>query len=127
MDLSLDVEQNSSVSACLRNFSSTETLTKKNKFFCESCNALQVREMLCIRCITVKFPRIYAFNHGESCCCCCCCCCCSVVVSACRSWHVCCFGALCTRGRLLARVPALQKYGLLPKCNTLVSFGVCLG
>lgn len=42
MDLSLDVEQNSSVTACLRNFSSTETLTKKNKFFCESCNALQV-------------------------------------------------------------------------------------
>lgn len=45
MDLSLDVEQNSSVSACLRNFSSTETLTKKNKFFCESCNALQVRRL----------------------------------------------------------------------------------
>lgn len=44
MDLSLDVEQNSSVSACLRNFSSTETLTKKNKFFCESCHALQVRQ-----------------------------------------------------------------------------------
>eukprot|EP00752_Nemacystus_decipiens_P007312 g6543.t1 len=44
MDLSLDVEQNSSVSACLRNFSSTETLTKKNKFFCESCNALQEAE-----------------------------------------------------------------------------------
>ncbi|CAM9192142.1 unnamed protein product [Scytosiphon promiscuus] len=44
MDLSLDVEQNSSVSACLRNFSSTETLTKKNKFFCESCHALQEAE-----------------------------------------------------------------------------------
>lgn len=43
MDLSLDVEQNSSVTACLRSFSSTETLTRKNKFFCESCNALQVR------------------------------------------------------------------------------------
>ncbi|CAM9174487.1 unnamed protein product [Ectocarpus sp. 6 AP-2014] len=44
MDLSLDVEQNSSVSACLRNFSSTETLTKKNKFFCETCYALQEAE-----------------------------------------------------------------------------------
>ncbi len=48
MDLSLDVEQNSSVSACLRNFSSTETLTKKNKFFCESCNALQVCVCVCV-------------------------------------------------------------------------------
>lgn len=47
MDLSLDVEQNSSVTACLRSFSSTETLTKKNKFFCESCNALQVRHCFC--------------------------------------------------------------------------------
>ncbi|CAN0386520.1 unnamed protein product, partial [Ectocarpus sp. 13 AM-2016] len=44
MDLSLDVEQNSSVSACLRNFSSTETLTRKNKFFCETCYALQEAE-----------------------------------------------------------------------------------
>eukprot|EP00904_Undaria_pinnatifida_P012021 jgi/Undpi1/794/HiC_scaffold_10.g04258.m1 len=44
MDLSLDVEQNSSVTSCLRSFSSTETLTQKNKFFCESCNALQEAE-----------------------------------------------------------------------------------
>ncbi|CAM9964683.1 unnamed protein product [Ascophyllum nodosum] len=44
MDLSLDVEQNSSVTACLRSFSNTETLTKKNKFFCENCNALQEAE-----------------------------------------------------------------------------------
>ncbi|CAM9699129.1 unnamed protein product [Phaeothamnion confervicola] len=44
MDLSLDVAPDSSVSACLRSFSSTETLTRKDKFFCESCNALQEAE-----------------------------------------------------------------------------------
>lgn len=47
MDLSLDIEQNTSVTACLRSFSNTETLTKKNKFFCESCNALQVSVCVC--------------------------------------------------------------------------------
>ncbi|CAM9736194.1 unnamed protein product [Chrysoparadoxa australica] len=41
VDLSLDIEQNSSVSACLRNFSKTETLTGKNKFYCETCCTLQ--------------------------------------------------------------------------------------
>merc|ERR1711959_630487 len=40
-DLSLDVEQNSSISACLKNFSSTETLGKEDKFLCDSCNGLQ--------------------------------------------------------------------------------------
>lgn len=62
MDLSLDVEQNSSVSACLRNFSSTETLTKKNKFFCETCYALQVGQLLCGQCARVRLSaqmRIY--------------------------------------------------------------------
>ncbi|QDZ21745.1 ubiquitin carboxyl-terminal hydrolase [Chloropicon primus] len=40
-DLSLDVEQNSSISACLKNFSSTETLGKDDKFLCDNCNGLQ--------------------------------------------------------------------------------------
>lgn len=37
LDLSLDIEQNSSVTACLRNFSSTETLSGNDKFFCDKC------------------------------------------------------------------------------------------
>lgn len=44
VDLSLDVEQNSSISACLRKFSRTETLTARNKFYCETCCALQEAE-----------------------------------------------------------------------------------
>ena len=41
MDLSVDVEQNSSITACLKNFSSTETLNMNNKFYCDSCCTLQ--------------------------------------------------------------------------------------
>ena len=41
LDLSLEVEQNSSVSACLRNFSAPESLDDDNKFFCDACDSLQ--------------------------------------------------------------------------------------
>ncbi|KAJ6378119.1 hypothetical protein OIU78_028371 [Salix suchowensis] len=34
-DLSLDIEQNSSITSCLKNFSSTETLNAEDKFFCD--------------------------------------------------------------------------------------------
>ncbi|KAH9316845.1 hypothetical protein KI387_018614, partial [Taxus chinensis] len=37
LDLSLDIEQNSSITSCLRNFSSTETLNAEDKFFCDKC------------------------------------------------------------------------------------------
>jgi ubiquitin carboxyl-terminal hydrolase 12/46 len=40
-DLSIDVEQNTSVTSCLRNFSNTETLCSDNKFQCDSCCTLQ--------------------------------------------------------------------------------------
>lgn len=36
-DLSLDIEQNSSITSCLKNFSSTETLNAEDKFFCDKC------------------------------------------------------------------------------------------
>ncbi|KAL5219305.1 hypothetical protein ABZP36_019989 [Zizania latifolia] len=36
-DLSLDIEQNSSITSCLKNFSSTETLHAEDKFFCDKC------------------------------------------------------------------------------------------
>ena len=42
LDLSLEIEQNSSVSACMRNFSANESLRRENKFFCDSCRSLQV-------------------------------------------------------------------------------------
>ncbi|KAK4584056.1 hypothetical protein RGQ29_021977 [Quercus rubra] len=40
-DLSLDIEQNSSITSCLKNFSSTETLNAEDKFFCDKCCSLQ--------------------------------------------------------------------------------------
>lgn len=41
LDLSLDIEQNSSVSSCLKNFSSVETLGGADKFHCDACCGLQ--------------------------------------------------------------------------------------
>ena len=41
LDLSIDVTQNTSLSGCLRNFSSIETLSSTDKFYCDTCCALQ--------------------------------------------------------------------------------------
>ncbi|KAK4485935.1 hypothetical protein RD792_008586 [Penstemon davidsonii] len=41
LDLSIDIEQNSSITSCLKNFSSTETLNAQDKFFCDKCCSLQ--------------------------------------------------------------------------------------
>mmetsp|Transcript_18427 Transcript_18427/g.71180 ORF Transcript_18427/g.71180 Transcript_18427/m.71180 type:complete len:409 (+) Transcript_18427:171-1397(+) len=41
LDLSVDVEENSSLTHCLNNFSSVETLDGGNKFYCETCCSLQ--------------------------------------------------------------------------------------
>ena len=41
LDLSVDVEANSSITNCLRQFSATETLSCHNKFYCEICCSLQ--------------------------------------------------------------------------------------
>ncbi|KAL3139205.1 Ubiquitin carboxyl-terminal hydrolase 4 [Trebouxia sp. C0010 RCD-2024] len=40
-DLSLEIEHNSSVTSCLRNFSATETLDAEDKFSCDTCGCLQ--------------------------------------------------------------------------------------
>ncbi|PKA52947.1 Ubiquitin carboxyl-terminal hydrolase 3 [Apostasia shenzhenica] len=40
-DLSVDIEQNSSITSCLKNFSSMETLNAEDKFFCDKCCSLQ--------------------------------------------------------------------------------------
>jgi ubiquitin carboxyl-terminal hydrolase 9/13 len=44
LDLSVDIEQNSSITACLRQFSASEMLCQRNKFFCDSCCDLQEAE-----------------------------------------------------------------------------------
>ncbi|XWS33330.1 hypothetical protein CRYUN_Cryun22dG0072500 [Craigia yunnanensis] len=36
-DSSLDIEHNSSITSCLKKFSSTETLNAKDNFFCDKC------------------------------------------------------------------------------------------
>lgn len=44
LDLSVDISQNSSVSACLKNFSASETMCHRDKFFCDACSSLQEAE-----------------------------------------------------------------------------------
>ncbi|KAL2906111.1 Ubiquitin carboxyl-terminal hydrolase 3 [Bienertia sinuspersici] len=47
-DLSLDIEQNSSITSCLKNFSSTETLNAEDKFFCDECRRYKICSQLVI-------------------------------------------------------------------------------
>ncbi|KAJ1978800.1 hypothetical protein H4R34_003065, partial [Dimargaris verticillata] len=44
LDLSIDIENHSSVTSCLRQFSASEVLRSKNKFFCDECGGLQEAE-----------------------------------------------------------------------------------
>jgi len=41
LDLSVDIEQNTSLTHCLQNFSSTEVLSGQNKFYCDFCHSKQ--------------------------------------------------------------------------------------
>jgi len=50
LDLSLEIEENSSITSCLRNFSGIETLNKHDKFYCDNCCSLQEAH----KCIRVK-------------------------------------------------------------------------
>lgn len=59
LDLSLDIEENTSVSACMRAFSASEFLREKNKFFCEKCNGLQEAER---RMKIRKLPKVLALH-----------------------------------------------------------------
>ena len=47
LDLSLDIDQNTSVQECLQNFAAHETMDGENKFYCDSCCSLQVSS-LCV-------------------------------------------------------------------------------
>ncbi|PIN10990.1 Ubiquitin-specific protease [Handroanthus impetiginosus] len=59
LDLSLDIEQNSSITSCLKNFCSTETLNAADKFFCDKCRSLQEAQK---RMKIKKPPRILVIH-----------------------------------------------------------------
>jgi ubiquitin carboxyl-terminal hydrolase 12/46 len=59
LDLSVDIDQHTSLSACLRGFSSTETLCSEHKYFCETCSAKQ-EATKCMR--LKKLPKILAIH-----------------------------------------------------------------
>lgn len=68
LDLSLDIERNTSVSACLQQFSASEMLCARNKFFCDTCSGLQEAEK---RMKIKKQPNVLAlhlkrFKYEES-------------------------------------------------------------
>jgi len=44
LDLSIDLEQHSSITSCLRKFSAEEMLCERNKFHCDNCGGLQEAE-----------------------------------------------------------------------------------
>ena len=69
VDLSLDIEQNMSVSACLKQFSSNELLASQDKFQCDACGGLQEAHK---RMLVKSSPKVLAlhlkrFKYLESC------------------------------------------------------------
>ncbi|XP_032242130.1 ubiquitin carboxyl-terminal hydrolase 12A isoform X2 [Nematostella vectensis] len=59
LDLSVDVEQNTSITHCLRGFSSTETLCSEYKYFCETCCTKQEAQK---RMRVKKLPKLLALH-----------------------------------------------------------------
>ncbi|XP_047128161.1 ubiquitin carboxyl-terminal hydrolase 46 isoform X1 [Hydra vulgaris] len=59
LDISVDVEQNTSISYCLKNFSFTETLCSEQKYFCEVCGSKQEAQK---RMMVKKLPQILALH-----------------------------------------------------------------
>ncbi|KAI5302913.1 hypothetical protein KEM56_000224 [Ascosphaera pollenicola] len=59
LDLSVDLEQYSSVTSCLRKFSAEEMLCERDKFHCDNCGGLQEAEK---RMIIKRLPRILALH-----------------------------------------------------------------
>jgi ubiquitin carboxyl-terminal hydrolase 12/46 len=55
LDLSIDIEQNTSLTNCLFNFSSIETLSRGDKFYCDKCCSLQEAQK---RMKIKKLPKI---------------------------------------------------------------------
>jgi len=68
LDLSLEVEPNTSVSGCVRNFCKIETLANSDKFFCDTCNSLQeAQKRIQVAdlpyCLALHLKR-FKFNEG---------------------------------------------------------------
>ncbi|KAI9802185.1 MAG: hypothetical protein M1825_002905 [Sarcosagium campestre] len=59
LDLSVDLDEHSSVTSCLRKFSEEEMLCERNKFHCDVCNGLQEAEK---RMKIKRLPRILALH-----------------------------------------------------------------
>ncbi|XP_006630056.1 ubiquitin carboxyl-terminal hydrolase 46 [Lepisosteus oculatus] len=59
LDLSVDVEQNTSITHCLRDFSNTETLCSEYKYYCETCCSKQEAQK---RMKVKKLPMILALH-----------------------------------------------------------------
>uniref|UniRef100_A0A8U7N433 Ubiquitin carboxyl-terminal hydrolase n=1 Tax=Corvus moneduloides TaxID=1196302 RepID=A0A8U7N433_CORMO len=59
LDLSVDVEQNTSITHCLRDFSNTETLCSEQKYYCETCCSKQEAQK---RMRVKKLPMILALH-----------------------------------------------------------------
>ena len=59
LDLSIDLEKNSSVTSCLRAFSASEMLCERNKFHCDTCGGLQEAEK---RMKIKRLPKVLALH-----------------------------------------------------------------
>jgi ubiquitin carboxyl-terminal hydrolase 9/13 len=59
LDLSIDLEEHSSVTSCLRKFSAEEMLCERNKFHCDHCGGLQEAEK---RMKIKRLPRVLALH-----------------------------------------------------------------
>lgn len=59
LDLSIDIERNTSVTACLRQFSASETLCERNKFNCDHCGGFhEAQKRMKIK----KLPKLLALH-----------------------------------------------------------------
>lgn len=59
LDLSIDLEEHSSVTSCLAKFSAEEMLCERNKFHCDHCGGLQEAEK---RMKVKKLPKVLALH-----------------------------------------------------------------
>ncbi|KAG8526994.1 uncharacterized protein KY384_008423 [Bacidia gigantensis] len=59
LDLSVDLEEHTSVTSCLRKFSEEEMLCERNKFHCDNCGGLQEAEK---RMKIKRLPKILALH-----------------------------------------------------------------
>ena len=59
LDLSVDLEQHTSVTSCLRRFSEEEMLCERNKFHCDNCGGLQEAEK---RMKIKRLPKVLALH-----------------------------------------------------------------